>query len=394
MSREFLNQGLAQTTMHPLNLRVKSAEGGFLILEDGSKVLDFISGIGVSSFGHGHPAIIEAIQEQTKKHLHVMVYGEVHQSSQQQAARNLLALLPDELDSVYFVNSGAEAIDGAIKLCRRVTGKKKIISFTGAYHGNTIGALSISANEARKVPFQPLLDQSSILLWNESSSIESIDDETAGVFLETIQGDAGIRIPDVQWIQSLRKECSKKGALLILDEIQCGMGRSGRPFAFEHFDVIPDVLCLGKALGGGMPIGAIVSNVSLMEQFAYAPDLGHITTFGGHPVACAASAAASQLLAQCDWEQLERVGSRIEVELTGMAVVKEVRRIGLFIAVELSNADQVNQVVQGCLDNGVLLFYFLSTPQAFRLAPHLNICDEELKMGLEVIKRQLALLSH
>ncbi|MGA0434244.1 MAG: aspartate aminotransferase family protein [Flavobacteriales bacterium] len=392
MSRAFLNQGLAQTTMHPLDLKVKSARGGYLILEDGTKVLDFISGIGVSSFGHGHPIINAAIQEQINTHLHVMVYGEVHQSSQQRAAKNLLALLPDALDAVYFVNSGAEAIDGAIKLCRRVTGKKRIVSFTGAYHGNTIGALSISANEIRKAPFQPLLDQVSILPWNEPSSIDSIDNETAGVFLETIQGDAGIRIPDVHWIQSLRKACTKKGALLVLDEIQCGMGRSGKPFAFEHFDVVPDILCLGKALGGGMPIGAMVSNVSLMEQLAYAPDLGHITTFGGHPVACAASAAASQLLADVDWEELERIGSRIEVELEGIDVVQEVRRMGLFIAVELQNADQVNQVVKGCLDNGVLLFYFLSTPQAFRMAPHLNISHEDLELGLDVIKRQLTLL--
>ena len=291
-TEQLLKEGLAQTTLHPLNLRVKSASGVMIQMEDGREVIDFISGIGVSSFGHGHPAINAALKRQIDLHLHVMVYGEMRQETQDLAAVELCSLLPSSLDAVYFVNSGAEAIDGALKLARSSTGRSKIIAVEGGYHGNTFGALSVSSNQSRKAPFEPLIPEINFISWNNPTDLGVIDESIAAVIVETVQGDAGIRIPDALWLQNLRRVCSEKGVLLILDEIQCGMGRTGRPFAFEHFDVIPDILCLGKALGGGLPMGAFVSSRELMRQFATSPALSHITTFGGHPLPCASAAAA------------------------------------------------------------------------------------------------------
>lgn len=385
MSEQLLNDGLAQTTLHPLDLRVTNAKGSRLYLEDGREVIDFVSGIGASSFGHGQPEITKAIHEQVDKHLHVMVYGELRQSAQDRAAKALLNLLPPELDAVYFVNSGAEAIDAAMKLVRRITRRTKIIAFTGGYHGNTFGALSVSSNAERKAPFHPLVGGIELLEWNDPQALLSIDGDTAGVLVETIQGDAGIRIPDKSWMTALRNRCTATGAQLILDEIQCGFGRTGKAFAFEHFQVVPDQLCLGKALGGGMPMGALVSSRNHLKQFAHSPSLGHITTFGGHPVPCAASAVACSLLLQTDWERVEAVGQRIESMLLGCSEVVALRRKGLYIAVELGSADQVNRVVQMCLEQGVLLFYFLSTPNSFRIAPPLNISDHDLDEALAIV---------
>ena len=389
MDQSFLDKGLAQTTLHPIGIRIERGQGSYLYGSDGQRYLDFISGIGVSSFGHGHPEIVSAVHAQVDKHLHAMVYGEFRQAAQEQAAANLLALLPEKLNAVYFVNSGAEAIDAAMKLARRTTGRSKIQSFTGGYHGNTFGALSVSSNVERKSPFLPLVGDVELLSWNDDAALNSIDDSTAAVILETIQGDAGIRIPDTSWLQALRKRCTETGTLLILDEIQCGMGRTGSPFAFEHFDVQPDVLCLGKALGGGLPIGAVVANRADMIAFADAPALGHITTFGGHPVPCAASAVATRLLSQMDWHRVETVGLRIESTLRATAAVKDVRRKGLYIAVVLESKERVNALVSNALEQGVLVFYFLSTPDAFRIAPPLNITDEELEHGLAVLQELL-----
>lgn len=385
MSEELLRDGLAQTTLHPLGLRVLHATGSRLTLENGSEIIDFISGIGASSFGHSHPDILRAIHEQVDKHLHVMVYGEMRQIAQDLAAQRLLELLPTQLDAVYFVNSGAEAIDAAMKLVRRVTGRTKILAVKGGYHGNTFGALSVSSNAERKAPFAPLVGDVELIEWNDGTGLEAIDTSVAGVIVETVQGDAGIRIPNAEWLQALRDKCSVAGAHLVLDEIQCGFGRTGRPFAFEHFGVVPDHLCLGKAIGGGMPMGALVSNKGHLQQFAHSPSLGHITTFGGHPVPCAASAAASALLATADWQRVESVGATIERTMQQCEHVQEVRRIGLYIAVELASSDAVNYVVQQAMKRGVLVFYFLSTPQAFRIAPPLNISDADLDEALETL---------
>ena len=385
MSETFLSDGLAQTTLYPLDLRVTHAKGSRLYLDDGREIIDFISGIGASSFGHGHSDILSAIHEQVDRHLHVMVYGEIRQTAQDQAASALLELLPDALDAVYFVNSGAEAVDASLKLVRRVTGRSKLIAFKGGYHGNTFGALSVSANAERKAPFEPLVGDVDLVEWNQLDALRRIDPTVAGVIVETIQGDAGIRIPSMEWMSALRSRCSEVGAHLILDEIQCGFGRTGKAFAFEHYGIEPDHLCLGKALGGGMPMGALVSSKAHMRQLAHAPSLGHITTFGGHPVPCASSAAASNLLGAMDWERVELVGQRIESALTSCTHVQAIRRKGLYIAVELDSSERVNRVIDACLRQGVLIFFFLSTPHAFRIAPPLNIDDADVEEALEVL---------
>jgi acetylornithine/succinyldiaminopimelate/putrescine aminotransferase len=243
----------------------------------------------------------------------------------------------------------------------------------------------VSSNSERKAPFAPLVGNIELIPWNDMEGLEAIDASVAGIIVETVQGDAGIRIPDTEWLRAIRDKCTQTGAHLVLDEIQCGFGRTGRPFAFEHFGVEPDHLCLGKALGGGMPMGALVSNKEHLQQFAHSPSLGHITTFGGHPVPCAASAAASTLLRLTDWNRVEQVGQTIEAAMQECAHVREVRRIGLFIAVELESSDAVNEVVQASMQRGVLVFYFLSTPEAFRIAPPLNINDVDLNEGLDTL---------
>ena len=253
----FLSQGLASTTLHPLGLEVEGGDGPWIHLKGGGKLFDGISGIGVSNFGHGHPAIADSLHAQLDQNLHTMVYGEFIQDVQREAAASLQASLPSHLDSVYFVNSGAEAVDAALKLAKRLTGRTKLMGVEGGYHGNTHGALSVSSNETRKAPFRPLLPEVSFLKWNDMADLDHIDANTAAVIVETVQGDAGIRIPDTAWLQALANTCRANGAMFILDEIQCGMGRTGTTWAFSQFDVVPDILCMGKALGGGMPVGAL-----------------------------------------------------------------------------------------------------------------------------------------
>ena len=376
-SESFLNGHLAQTTLHPLGLRIARAEGVDLILEDGTRIVDLISGIGPSAWGHGHPMILEAIHRQVDAHLHTMVYGEFHQKSQDEAGQLLTELLPDSLNTVYFVNSGAEAIEGAMKLAKRITGRSGFMACTGAYHGNTHGALSVSANQERKAPFEPLLPEVAFMPFNDEHGLEAIDGSHAAVLVETVQGDAGIRIPSHSWMKALRAKCDETGTLLVLDEVQAGMGRTGKVFAFEHFDVVPDILCLGKALGAGLPIGAFISRKEWMRLLADGPSLGHITTFGGHPVPCAAAAAGLKLFRNYDWEAMERAGAKLEAFLIAHPNVRTVRRIGLYIAVELESAESVTRCIQKGMEVGVLLFWFLSTPNAFRMAPPLTMTEKD-----------------
>lgn len=387
--QRMLDDGLADTTPHPLGLEVSHAEGLFIHLTDGRRLADWVSGVGVSSFGHKHPDITAAIHAQVDRHLHTMVYGEFRQSAQVNAAAALRKLLPPSLDAVYFVNSGAEAVEGALKLAKRLTRRTRLIAIEGGYHGNTAGALSVSSNAARKAPFLPLLPEVTTAPWNTTKTLDFIDDTTAAVIVETVQGDAGIRIPDTSWLQALRKRCTETGTLLILDEIQAGMGRTGQPFAFTHFGVEPDILCLGKALGGGMPIGAFVASAERMAELSHAPKLGHITTFGGHPVSCAAAAQACELLADQNWDIIETRGQRIEAALCTMPHVQAVRRLGYFIAVELDTPTRVQQAVDAALARGLLIFYFLSVPHAFRLAPPLTITDDEVDWSLQELRDTL-----
>jgi acetylornithine/succinyldiaminopimelate/putrescine aminotransferase len=379
------NQG--QTSPFPFLIEVESAEGIYIYDKSGKRYTDLISGVAVNNIGHRHPKVVEAIKNQVDKHLHVMVYGEFVQDSQVDLANKLKAVLPESLNCVYTVNSGTEANEAAIKLAKRVTGRMEIVSFRGSYHGSTNGSLSISGNEVKKKAFRPLIPEIRFIHLNNYEELNQISEKTAGVILETIQGDAGVRIPKDDYLDTLRKRCNEVGALLIFDEIQCGMGRTGKLFAFEHFNVIPDILTLGKALGGGMPIGALVSSTDNLSLFTHNPMLGHITTFGGHPVVCAAAAATLNVLqSEINWVQVEKIGSYIEKELGSLPQIKEVRRKGLMFAFDMESAEIVNKVVEACLDKGIITFWFLSHPYSFRLSPPLTITMEETSQSVSIIK--------
>ena len=379
------NQG--QTSPFPFLIEVESAEGIYIYDKSGKQYTDLISGVAVNNIGHRHPKVVEAIKNQVDKHLHVMVYGEFVQDSQVDLANKLKAVLPESLNCIYAVNSGTEANEAAIKLAKRVTGRMEIVSFRGSYHGSTNGSLSISGNEVKKKAFRPLMPEVRFIHLNNYEELNQISEKTAGVILETIQGDAGVRIPKDDYIVALRKRCNEVGALLIFDEIQCGMGRTGKLFAFEHFNVIPDILTLGKALGGGMPIGALVSSTDNLSMFTHNPMLGHITTFGGHPVVCAAAAATLNVLqSEINWVQVEKIGSYIEKELGSLPQIKEVRRKGLMFAFDMESAEIVNKVVEECLEKGIITFWFLSHPCSFRLSPPLTITMEETSQSVSIIK--------
>ncbi|MFM1894557.1 MAG: aspartate aminotransferase family protein [Crocinitomicaceae bacterium] len=374
---DFINL-LGQTSPYPLLLEIDRAEGLFLYDKQGNAYADLISGIAVSSLGHGHPAIKQAINEQVERHLHVMVYGEFIQESQLDFAHQLTKILPPSLQAVYPVNSGTEAVEAAIKLVKRATGRREIIAFKGSYHGSTHGSMSISHNEVKKTNYRPLLPGIRFITLNNLEELNQITPATAGVFLETIQGDAGVRIPSNEYLVALRKRCNDVGSLLVLDEIQCGLGRTGSYFAFEHFSVLPDILCLGKALGGGMPIGALVTSKDNMALFKENPMLGHITTFGGHPVACASAAAFLRVLtSEIDLKMLPKIADIFLDTIGKHKDIKEIRNKGLMFAFDMESAARVEKVVNRCLEKKILTFWFLSHPYSFRLAPPLNITLEQ-----------------
>lgn len=371
---------LGQTSPYPLGIAIERAEGIYIYDKQGNAYADLISGIAVSSLGHGHPKILRAIHAQVDRHLHTMVYGEFIQDAQMNFAEELLALLPSNLQSVYPVNSGTEAIEAAMKLTKRATGRHELIAFKGSYHGSTQGSMSISYNELKKTNYRPLLPGVTFIGLNDWEDLANITVKTAGVFLETVQGDAGVRIPDVAFLQALRERCTATGTLLVFDEIQCGLGRTGRHFAFEYFGVIPDVLVLGKALGGGMPIGALVTSQELMSVFKDHPKLGHITTFGGHPVACSAAAAFLQVLkSEINFDQVEASASIFRSIIGNHPEILEVRNLGLMFAFDMASAERVERVVMRCLEKRILTFWFLSHPYSFRLAPPLTITPEEAR---------------
>jgi len=387
-SLDFQNH-IAQTTPYPIGIIVEKANGSTIYAKDGKPYLDFISGIGVANLGHGNKAINNAIKAQVDKHLHVMVYGEFEQEAQTTFAKNLCATLPENLNAVYFVNSGTEANEAAMKLVKRATGRSKIIAFKGAYHGNTQGSLSLSYNPVKKNAFRPLLPDIHFIELNNFEDLELIDSQTAGVFLETIQGDAGVRIPTQKYLEALRTKCTQVGALLAFDEIQCGFGRTGKNWAFEHFNVVPDILTAGKALGGGLPIGALIASQDLLKLFTLNPMLGHITTFGGHPLPCAAGNAALQILNSIDYEEVNAKASYLTTELNKSKSVVSVRQIGMMLAIDLQDATAVEKVFKNCLENGVIIFWFLSCPSSFRLAPPLTISWDDLKKGTQTILQAL-----
>lgn len=372
----------------PFRIDVEKAEGVYIIDKNGKKYLDFISGISVSNIGHRHPKVIDAIKTQLDLYMHTMVYGEFHQDPQINLAAKLNEVLPTGLDTTYFVNSGTEANEAALKLAKRFTGRHKLISFVGAYHGNTHGSMSVSYNETKKAPFRPLLPGVEFIRFNDDEDLELITDEIAGVIVEPVQGDAGVRIPDENYLKKLKNRCDEVGALLIFDEIQTGFGRTGKLFAFEHYNVTPHILTIAKGFGGGMPIGAFISSQEIMDSLTESPTLGHITTFGGHPVNCAAALANLEVLTSNNQEVIrlvEQKGKKIE-ELLDHPKVIEIRRKGMFFAIQMEDADTVAKVVNGCKEQGLLSYWFLSNPDSFRIAPPLVITDDEIELGCSIIK--------
>ncbi|MBL8009473.1 MAG: aspartate aminotransferase family protein [Flavobacteriales bacterium] len=381
---------LAQTSPHPLALDIVHAEGCHLTTRDGRRYLDLVSGLAVANVGHRHPRVVQAIKSQCDRYLHVIPYGEFIQEPQVRFAERLTGLLPPTLDSVYFVNSGTEAIEAAVKLAKRVTGRTRLIGCRRSYHGSTHGSLSLTDNETKKYRNRPLLPDVAHIRFNDPGDLELITTEAAGVVVEPIQGDAGVRIPDPDWMRALRQRCTDVGALLVFDEVQTGFGRAGRLFAFEHFGVVPDVLVLGKALGGGLPMGAFISSRDRMALFTHDPVLGHITTFGGHPLPCVAGLAALEALQDEAMLGNARRAGALFKELLVHPRIEDVRGEGLMLAVDLGDAALVQRVVHGCLAQGVLGFWFLSCPTAFRIAPPLVITEEEVRKACGVVMECLS----
>lgn len=380
----FLNN-LAQTNDSPFLISIERAEGIYLYSPEGKRYTDLISGIGVSNIGHRHPKVINAIKAQLDKHLHVMVFGEYIQASSNLLAHKLTRLLPSTLNSVYLVNSGTEANEGALKLAKRYTGRTEIISCRKSYHGSTHGSLSVSGNEVKKQAFRPLLPDVKFINFNVEEDLQHITTATACVIMETIQGDAGVRVPSKNYLKAVRKRCDETGTLLILDEIQCGMGRTGTLFAFEQFGIVPDILTTAKAFGGGLPIGAFIADRKVMKCLTNNPMLGHITTFGGNPVCCASALATLEVIEE---EKLlvgvEAKGKLFEALLQHKHI-QEIRRFGLMFAVDFDSAERVNRIVEYAKQKGVICYWFLSHPYSFRIAPPLTITEEEIREACAVI---------
>lgn len=389
-NRQLFLNNVAQTSPAPLMLEIERAEGVYLHGTGGKQYLDLIAGISVSNMGHSHPAVVQAVKQQAEKYMHLMVYGEFVESPQTEYAKAITEHLPHNLDNVYFTNSGAEAVEGAMKLAKRYTGRTRIASFKNAYHGSTQGALSIIGDEYFKRGFRPLLPDTLQLVFNNEEQLQQIDEQVACVIAETVQAESGINAPKNDYLKKLRVRCTEVGALLILDEIQAGMGRTGKLFAFEHYGITPDILLLAKAFGGGMPLGAFISSKETMTCLTENPVLGHITTFGGHPVCCAAGLAAFKALQQENLvAQVEAKGQLFE-SLLNHAAIKAKRRVGLLMSIEFSDFDQNKRIIDKCIENGVLTDWFLFAPHCMRIAPPLIITEEEIRKACTVILEAIA----
>ena len=384
-SRQLFLQHQAQTSDFPLMLEIDKAKGIFMFGSDGKIYMDLISGIGVSNVGHRHPKVVKAIKDQVDKYMHLMVYGEYIQTPQTRLAVKLAETLPIELEAVYFVNSGTEATEGALKLAKRYTRRSEIISCYNSYHGSTQGALSVMGNEFFKQAYRPLLPDINFIQFGIIEDIEKISTSTACVIIETIQGEAGIRQASIEYFQKLRKKCTEVGALLILDEIQTGFGRTGKFWAFNHYDIVPDILLTAKGMGGGMPIGAFIASQEIFSVFKNDPVLGHITTFGGNPVCCAAALATLEIIIEenlcSDIESKERIFHELLVH----PIIKEVRSKGLMIAVEFESFEILKQIIDRCIENGVIVDWFLHCDNSMRIAPPLIITEKQIREACQII---------
>jgi len=400
--RELFLKHIAQTSPSPLAFEIAKAKGCLLYDVNGKEYLDLIGGISVANIGHRHPKVIEAIKKQLDAYLHVMVYGEFVESPQVQYARLLTEHLPSSLNSVYFTNSGAEAVEGAMKLAKRFSNRTQIISFKNSYHGSTQGALSIMGDEYWRNAFRPLLPDVLHLEYNPIAigsfdSLNEISELTACIILETVQAEAGIIVPSKEWMQALRKKCTETGTLLILDEIQAGFGRTGKLWGFEHFEIVPDVILLGKALGGGMPLGAFIADKKIMDSLTENPVLGHITTFGGHPVCCAAGLSAMEVLLKEGIIETVKQKESLFKSLLIHPKIKAVRSFGLWMAVEFDSFETNKQVIDDCLNasgrnqrsDALMTDWFLFAPNCLRISPPLIISGDEIKKACELILQAL-----
>ena len=384
-NRQLFLTHLAQTTHFPLMLEIDHAEGMYVYSSDGKKYMDLISGIGVSNIGHRHPNVVQAIKKQADKYLHVMVYGEMVQSPQVKLVESLLQTLPTQLDNCYLVNSGSEAVEGALKLAKRFTGRAELISCWNAYHGSTYGALSVCGSEPLKQPYRPLLNDVKHITFGNPADLLQITEKTAAVVLETVQGEAGVITASPDYFKRLRQQCDETGALLILDEIQTGFGRTGRFWAFEHYDIVPDIVVCAKGMGGGMPIGAFIASQQIMSVLKKKPVLGHITTFGGHPVSAAASLATLEVLREGTLIDEVEYKATLFKEFLRHPAIREIRNKGLMMAVEFETFDLVKSIIDKALKLGVLTDWFLFHNNALRIAPPLVITEQEIKTASDRI---------
>ena len=387
--RELFLKHIAQTSPSPLAFEIAKAEGCLLYDIKGKEFIDLIGGISVANVGHGHPKVIEAIKKQLDAYMHVMVYGEFIESPQVQYAKLLTDHLPPSLNSVYFTNSGAEAIEGSMKLAKRITNRTQIIAFKNSYHGSTQGALSIMGDEYWRNAFRPLLPDILHLDYNSFDSLIGISQKTACVIVEPIQAEAGLIVPSKEWMQALRRKCSETGTLLVLDEIQTGFGRTGKLWGFENFNIVPDILVLGKALGGGMPLGAFISDKKLMSSFTKDPVLGHITTFGGHPVSCSAGLAAMKVLLDEKVIQEVKAKEKLFRSLLDHEKIKAVRSFGLWMAIEFDSLETNKKIIDTCIENGIMTDWFLFSSRCLRISPPLIIPTQQIERAAQVLSEAI-----
>ena len=388
LRKQFLAH-VGQTSPSPMLVEVERAEGSFFYTPEGRRYYDLVAGVSVSNVGHANAAVVRAVQEQAARYMHVMVYGELVEAPQVRYAARIASLLPGGLESVYFVNSGAEAVEGALKLAKRFTGRTELISMRRAYHGSTHGSMSVMGapeGEEWKGAFRPLLPDVQAIEFNDPAQLDRITRRTACVLVEPVQGEAGVRVPQPDYLEALRRRCDEVGALLVFDEIQTGLGRTGELFAMQKYGVVPDIVCLAKAFGGGMPLGAFVARHEIMDTLQSNPVLGHITTFGGHPVCCAAGLAALEyLLEHHVVEQVEAKGALYEELLQGHPAVREIRRSGLLLAVELGSSERLYRIMELFKETGIMSDWFLFCDTAFRISPPLTISEEEVRDSARII---------
>lgn len=382
---DYFRQVIAQTSDFPPGLEIDYAEGNYIFSVNGKKYLDLISGIGVNIIGHRHPAILSAIQKQLEKYLHVMVYGEFSQNIQNEYARLIIEQLPGELEQVFYTNSGSEAVEGAIKLAKRFTGRTEVIAYKNAYHGSTSGSLSICGNEEQKRAFRPLIPDVLILNYNVPEQLSMISKKTACVIIEPIQGEGGVNIPSPGFLNNLKEQCRNEGCLLILDEIQTGMGRTGKLFAFEHEGVIPDILLTGKAFGGGLPLAAFISSQQIMKVLKIDPVLGHITTSGGNPVCCAAGKALFETLLKSGLMELAEKKGQLFKNLLVHTKIVEIRGKGLLLALELNNPQSAKKFIEIGYEKGIIADWFLFKSNSIRISPPLTIEEIEIRQACQIM---------